>query len=160
MLSCVMIFLYHYGITNCALTWNLDTDVTPIKCPLKSHLYQSLSTWLYCCGYRGKIIVHSRCFNCSYNHLLHLHEIMEGLYFHWSLSLRLCVCVCVRLCLWTKFKPNGYTDLDAVFTNWLLTALSASLPRALRSLPTLCHSQGPKECPCQVSCQSVQNCGR
>ena len=36
----------------------------------------------------------------------------------------------------------------------------ASLPRASRSLPTPCHSQGPKECPCQVSCRSDQNCGR
>ena len=31
---------------------------------------------------------------------------------------------------------------------------------ASRSLPTLCHSQGPKECPCQVSCRLDQNCGR
>ena len=31
---------------------------------------------------------------------------------------------------------------------------------ASRSLPTPCHSQGPKECPCQVSCRSDQNCGR
>ena len=26
------------------------------------------------------------------------------------------------------------------------------------TLPTPCHSQGPKECPCQVSCRLVQNC--
>ena len=32
--------------------------------------------------------------------------------------------------------------------------------RASRSLPTPCHSQGPKECPCQGSCRLVQNCGR
>ena len=30
---------------------------------------------------------------------LHLHEIVEGLYFHCSLSVCVCVCVCVRLCL-------------------------------------------------------------
>ena len=38
--------------------------------------------------------------------------------------------------------------------------LVASFPRASRSLPTPCHSQGPKECPCQVSYQLDQNCGR
>ena len=43
------------------------------------------------------------------------------------------VCVClsvslfVRLCLWTKFQPNGWTDLDAVFAKWLLTALARTL---------------------------------
>ena len=61
--------------------------------------------------------------------ILHLHEIVEGLYFHCSLSV--CVCVCVCLCvycfLWTKFQPNGCTDLDAVFAKWLLTALARTL---------------------------------
>ena len=32
--------------------------------------------------------------------------------------------------------------------------------RRSATLPTPCHSQGPKECPCQVSCRLVQNCGR
>ena len=75
--------------------------------------------------------------------LLHLHEIVEGLYFHFSLSVCLCVCVSVCLCvcvcvcvsvclcvrhfLWTKFQLNGCTDLDAVFTKWLLTALAQTL---------------------------------
>ena len=38
-----------------------------------------------------------------------------------------CVCLCVRHFLWTKFQPNGCTDLDAVFTKWLLTALARTL---------------------------------
>ena len=37
------------------------------------------------------------------------------------------VCVSVRLCLWTKFQPNGWTDLDVVFAKWLLTALTRTL---------------------------------
>ena len=41
--------------------------------------------------------------------------------------------------------------------SWSLRSLGL---RASRSLPTPCHSQGPKECPCQVSCRSDQNCGR
>ena len=45
--------------------------------------------------------------------LLHLHEIVEGLYFYFSLSVCACVCVCVRL--WTKCWSNRYTDFDAVF---------------------------------------------
>ena len=67
---------------------------------------------------------------------LHLHEIVEGLYFHFSLSV--CLCVCLSVCvsdvsLWTKFQPNGWTDLDAVFTKRLLTALT----RILSKLVTL-----------------------
>ena len=43
-----------------------------------------------------------------------------------------CLCVClyvclVRLCLWIKFQPNRWTDLDAVFTKWLLTTLAWTL---------------------------------
>ena len=64
--------------------------------------------------------------------LLHLHEIVEGLYFHCSLSV--CVCVCVFVCLSVcpallvnKFQRNGCTDLDAVFAKWLLTALAQTL---------------------------------
>ena len=49
-----------------------------------------------------------------------------------------CLCVCVSVCvyvsvcvcpefLWTKFQPNGWTDLDAVFAKWLLTTLARTL---------------------------------
>ena len=45
-----------------------------------------------------------------------------------------CVCVCVSVCLsvcpiflWTKFQPNGSTDLDAVFAKWLLITLARTL---------------------------------
>ena len=55
--------------------------------------------------------------------LLHLHEIMEGLYFHCILS----VCLCVRLCMWTKFQPNGCTDLYTVFAKRLLSTLARTL---------------------------------
>ena len=60
---------------------------------------------------------------------LHLHEIVEGLYFHCSLSVCLCVCVCLSVCLsgnsceqnssrtdapiWTRFSLNG------CFPHWL-----------------------------------------
>ena len=37
------------------------------------------------------------------------------------------VCVSVRLWLWTKFKTNGWTDLEAVFFKWLLIALAQIL---------------------------------
>ena len=57
---------------------------------------------------------------------------------NFCLSVCLCVCVCVCVCmcvyvsvcpefLWTKFQPNGCTDLDAVFAKWLLTALARTL---------------------------------
>ena len=45
-----------------------------------------------------------------------------------------CVSVCVFVCvcvsdifLLTKFQPNGQTDLDAVFANWLLSALAQTI---------------------------------
>ena len=41
-----------------------------------------------------------------------------------------------------------------------LPAHSAKSERRSATLPTPCHSQGPKECPCQVSCRLDQNCGR
>ena len=50
---------------------------------------------------------------------------MEGLFFHCILSV--CVCVCVRLCLWLKLRPNGCTDLDAVFAKQLLSTLAQTL---------------------------------
>ena len=37
------------------------------------------------------------------------------------------VCLCVGHFLWTKFQPNGCTDLDAVFPKWLLLALAWTL---------------------------------
>ena len=43
------------------------------------------------------------------------------------LSVCLCVCMCVRQFLWTKFQPNGFTDLDAVFANGLLNTLARTL---------------------------------
>ena len=58
---------------------------------------------------------------------LHLDQIVEGLYYHCSLSVCLSVCLCVWLCLWTKFQPNGYTDMDAVFAKWLLSTLARIL---------------------------------
>ena len=48
-----------------------------------------------------------------------------------------CLCVCLSVCpkfLWTKFQPNGCTDLDAVFAKWLLTILAQNL----LNLVTLC----------------------
>ena len=50
-------------------------------------------------------------------------------YIFTSVCLCVCVsvCVCVRHFLWTKFQPNGWTDLDAVFSNWLLSALARTL---------------------------------
>ena len=45
-------------------------------------------------------------------------------------SVSVCLCMCVSVCpdfLWTKFQPNGCTDLDAVFAKWLLTALALIL---------------------------------
>ena len=44
--------------------------------------------------------------------LLHLHKIMERLYFYFSLSICLCVCVCLSVRLWTKCRSNRYTDFD------------------------------------------------
>ena len=52
-----------------------------------------------------------------------------------------CLCVCVRLLLWTKFQPNGWTDLDAVFAKWLLTALARTLLLTSFFLYQLCYVQ-------------------
>ena len=43
-----------------------------------------------------------------------------------------CLCVCLSVCLsevflLTKFQPNEWTALDAVFAKWLLTALARTL---------------------------------
>ena len=40
---------------------------------------------------------------------------------------RLSIYVCDRLCLWTKFQPNGCTDLDAIFAKRLFTPLAQTL---------------------------------
>ena len=53
--------------------------------------------------------------------LLHLHEIMERVYFNFSM------CVCVSVCQWTNFQPNGCTKLDAVFAKFFLTGLARNL---------------------------------
>ena len=77
---------------------------------------------------------------------INLHEIVEGLCFHCSLSVCLCVCVCVSVCpdfLWTKFQSNGCTDLDAVFAKWLLTALTQTLLK-LVTLSQRSRSRWPK----------------
>ena len=42
-------------------------------------------------------------------------------------SLCVCVCMWVNECQWTKFQPNGGSDLDAVFAKWLHTALARTL---------------------------------
>ena len=55
---------------------------------------------------------------------LHLHEIVERLYFHCSLST---VCVSVWICLWTKFQPNRWTDWDAVFAKWYVALVDLCL---------------------------------
>ena len=52
------------------------------------------------------------------------------------------VCVCPDF-LWTKFKPNGCTDLDAVFAKWLLTALARTLLK-LVTLGQRSRSRWPK----------------
>ena len=44
----------------------------------------------------------SKLHDCPQLVLLHLHEIVEGLYFHCSLSV--CVCVCLSVCLCVQFS--------------------------------------------------------
>ena len=61
-------------------------------------------------------------------------------------SVCVCVSVCLSVCpdfLWTKFQPNGCTDLDAVFTKWLLTTLARSLLK-LVTLGRRSRSRWPK----------------
>ena len=63
--------------------------------------------------------------------MLHLHKIMEGLYFHYSLSVcRVCVCVCLIVACgqnssqtdvstWTQFSLNGcLPHLLGLYWNW------------------------------------------
>ena len=56
---------------------------------------------------------------------LYLHEIVEGLYFHFSLSV--CVSVCPMFSCEQNSSRTDLTDLDAVFAKWLLTALAQTL---------------------------------
>ena len=42
-------------------------------------------------------------------------------------SVCVCLCVCPVEFLWTKFQLNGWTNLDAVFTKWLLRTLARTL---------------------------------
>ena len=50
-----------------------------------------------------------------------------------------CLCVCVsNVFLWTKFQPNGWTDLDAVIVKRLLSTLAQTLLK----LVTLGHRRG------------------
>ena len=58
------------------------TEILQVKC--KSFSFCSCSSCS--CSY-----------SCSPYAFLHFYEIVEGLYFHSSLSLCVCVCVCVRL---------------------------------------------------------------
>ena len=71
------------------------------------------------CGFVS-VQINVKCF-------IHLHEIVDGLYFHYILSVCVCLCVCLSISLFTKFQPNGCTDLDAFFAKQLLTALAQSL---------------------------------
>ena len=48
------------------------------------------------------------------------------------------VCLCVRLCLLTKFQPNGCTDLDAVLAKRLFSTLAQNLLK----LVTMVKDQG------------------
>ena len=64
------------------MTWSLPDSTCWFKYasrPLNQRSHKSNFTQTYVCV------------------LLHLHEIVEGLYFHYSLSV--CVCVCVWVCL-------------------------------------------------------------
>ena len=61
------------------------------------------------------------CVQTNVKCFIHLHEIVEGLYFHYNLS------VCLSISLFTKFQPNGCTDLDAFFAKRLLIALAQTL---------------------------------
>ena len=46
-----------------------------------------------------------------------------------------------------------------IFTSLTHYALCAKPKRQSAILPTPCHSQVPKDCPCQVSCRLDHNCG-
>ena len=52
-------------------------------------------------------------------------------------SVCVCVYVSVRTFLWTKFQPNGCTNLDAVFFKWMPTALARTLLKLSVNLSTL-----------------------
>ena len=58
------------------------------------------------------------------NQFLHLHEIVERLYFHFSLSVCLCVCPALPV---NEIPAERMNDFDAVFAKRLLTALARTL---------------------------------
>ena len=69
-----------------------------------------------------------------------------------------------RIALTKIFDKNMCVSIDSKYSEMHRNAKKFNpfdSKRALRTatLPTLCQSQAPKECPCQVSCRLVQNCG-
>ena len=63
--------------------------------------------------------------------LLHLHEIVEGLYFYLSLPVCLFVNVCVCVCVSVNKVP---ANLNAVFAKWLLIALAQIISKSVTLL--------------------------
>ena len=58
-------------------------------------------SWKWSENYKGNCIYHTvSILLIQFRTVLHLHEIVEGLYFHCSLSLCVCMCVCVYVYVW------------------------------------------------------------
>ena len=78
-------------------------------------------TFFMCILVKVEVFAFSKCF-------LRLHEIVEGLYFHCSLSVCLCVCVCVCLsvCVSGTSCEQSSSRLDApIFTRFSLNGCLA-----------------------------------
>ena len=91
---------------------NRTTDHNQVICQLYPKNYISSGHLFFL---QKKTVSEAIKYNCWF---LHLHEILEGLYFHCSLSVCLCVCLCVRISceqnsiqtdvpIWTRFSLNG-----------------------------------------------------
>ena len=69
----------------------------------------------------------------------------------------------IALCARKNFRKDKCVSMDSKCSETHRNAKksfvqSAKRKRRSATLPTSCQSQGPKECPYQVSCRLVQNC--
>ena len=71
-------------------------------------------------------------------------------------ALTSCLLCSRAFCAHENFKKKvPYVSIDSKCSE----THSAKPERRRETLPTPCHPQGPKECPCPVSCRLDQNCG-
>ena len=115
-------------LTQNCMFWCIFQNFSHFSLSRSLSLSLSLSVSLYFVSYYLRLWL--------FSHLLHLHEIVEGLYFHFSLSVCLSVCVTDFSCEQNSSRTD--TLIDAVFAKRLLSTLAQTLLK----LVTLTKAEG------------------